>query len=254
MKRAAAIFATALTLLACRDADAAELKVASAGAFRLVLGALSAPFERETGDRLAVTFRTVGQHVETIRGGEEKFDVALLTPEALDMLERDGKVLAGSRVAVAKVGIGVVIKAGAPLPDIGSVEAFKRTLLAAKSVAYLDPKAGGSSGIYVAELLQRLGIADAVNAKAKLVEGGAVADYVANGEADIGIHQISEILPVAGAKLVGPVPAEIQHFTAYSAAVSAEPENAAGAQAFVRVLAGPQTGVVLKANGMEPPP
>ena len=110
---------------------------------------------------------------------------------------------------MAKVGIGVAVKEGAPLPDIKTVEAFKRTLLAAKSVAYIDPKAGGSSGIYFDGLLARLGIADEVRPKAKLKQGGHVADLVASGEAELGVHQISEILPVKGVVLVGPLPAEV---------------------------------------------
>src|ERR1700726_1842047 len=109
---------------------------------------------------------------------------------------KDARVVPGSRADLAKTGIGVVVKAGAPLPDISSVEAFKRTLLAAKSVAYIDPAAGGSSGIYVGRLWERLGTAAAINAKAKLIHSGAVAYHIAEGEAEIGIHQISEILPV----------------------------------------------------------
>ena len=165
--------------------------------------------------------------MKLIQSGEETFDVAVLTPEAIDGLIKDGKVVAGSRADLAKTGVGVVVKAGAPLPDIGSVDAFKRTLLAAKSVAYIDPAAGGSSGIYVGKLLERLGIAKEVNAKAKLIHGGAVADHIADGEAEIGIHQISEILAVKGAVLVGPLPAEIQNFTVYSAGVGTAAKDGA---------------------------
>src|SRR4029077_16533128 len=139
----------------------------------------------------------------------------------------------------AKTGIGVVVKKDAPKPDIGTVDAFKRALLAAKSVAYIDPKAGGASGDCAGRLLEKLGIADQVNAKAVLVQGGAVADHVADGEAEIGIHQISEILPVAGATLVGPLPAEIQNFTVYSAGVGTAARNDAAARELVKFLSGP---------------
>lgn len=235
-----------------QHADAAELKVISGGAFKQVLNALAAQYEKESGNKLDITYRTVGQHLALLKTGEEPFDVAVLTPEAIDGLIKDGKVVAGSRADLAKTGIGVVVKAGTPLPDIGSVDAFKKTLLAAKSVAYIDPKAGGSSGIYVGKLLERLGIADAVNAKAVLVPGGEVASHVVDGEAEIGIHQISEILAVKGAVLVGPLPAEIQNFTVYSAGVGAAAADGAAASDLVKFLSGPHAAPIIKDKGMEP--
>jgi len=159
----------------------------------------------------------------------------------------------GTRADLAKVGVGVVVKSDAPLPDISTDEAFKRALLSAKSVAYIDPKAGGSSGIYVDGLLKRLGIADAIQAKAVLVQGGAVADHVADGEAEIGVHQISEILPVAGVTLVGPLPADIQNYTTYAAGVGAAAKDVAAAKDFVRFLSGSHALPIIKAKGMEPP-
>jgi molybdate transport system substrate-binding protein len=252
MKFASVLIATALALAMTPSARAAELKIVSGGAFKQVLSPLAAQYQKESGNTLAITYQTVGQHLALIRDGKEEFDVAVLTPEAIDGLTKDGKIAPGTRADLAKTGIGVVVKKGAPLPDIGTVDAFKRTLLAAKSVAYIDPKAGGSSGIYVARLLERLGIADQVNAKAKLIQGGAVADHIADGEAEIGIHQISEILPVAGATLVGPLPAEIQNFTVYSAGVSATAQDDAAARALVKFLSGPHALPIIKAKGMEP--
>jgi len=227
-----------------------NIKVISGGAFKQVLNALAEQYEKTSGSKLGLTYRTVGQHLKLIESGEETFDVAVLTPEAIDGLIKNGKVVAGSRADLARTGVGVVVKAGAPLPDISSVEAFKRTLLAAKSVAYIDPAAGGSSGIYVGKLLERLGIAAAVNAKAKLIHGGAVADHIADGEAEIGVHQISEILAVKGAVLVGPLPADIQNFTVYAAGVGTAAKD--GASALVKFLAGPHAGPIIKAKGMEP--
>ncbi len=252
MQFASTILATALTLVMSQLAEATEIKVASGGAFKQVLAALATQYEKESGNKLVVTYQTVGQHLKVIASGQEQFDVAVLTPEAIDGLIKDGKVVAGSRADLAKVGVGVVVKAGAPLPDISTVDAFKRTLLAAKSVAYIDPAAGGSSGIYVARLLERLGIAGAVNAKAKLIQGGAVADHIADGEAEIGIHQISEILPVQGVVLVGPLPAEIQNFTVYSAGVGAAAKDGATASALVKFLSGPHAVPIIKAKGMAP--
>ena len=257
MKLLPASFVTALTLAVSQlnmsqSARSAEIQVISGGAFKQVLNALAAQYHKETGNKLDITYKTVGQHVALIRDDKEKFDVAILTPEAIDNLAKEGKVVSGTRADLAKTGVGVVVKAGAPLPDISTVDAFKRTLLAAKSVAYIDPKAGGSSGIYVGALLQRLGIADQINAKAVFVHGGAVADHIADGEAEIGIHQISEILAVAGVTLVGPLPAEIQNFTVYAAGVGASAKDGAAARALVEFLAGPHALPIIKAKGMQP--
>jgi molybdate transport system substrate-binding protein len=242
-----------------QSTKATGVKVISGGAFKQVLNALAEHYGNTSGIKLDLTYRTVGQHLKLIKSGEESFDVAVLTPDAIDGLIEDGKVVAGSRTDLAKTGVGVMVRAGAPLPDIGSVDAFKSTLLAAKSVAYIDPAAGGSSGIYVGRLLERLGIAAAINAKAKLIHGGAVADHIADGEAEIGIHQISEILPVKGVVLVGPLPAEIQNFTVYSAGVATAAKDAAKDLAsalikfaLVKFLAGPQAVPIIKAKGMEP--
>jgi molybdate transport system substrate-binding protein len=252
MQLATIALATALSLLMSQFAQADEIKAVSGGAFKQVLTALIAQYQKESGNKVDVTYQTVGQHMQLIRGGQEQFDVAVLTPEAIDGLIKEGKVVAGSRADLAKVGVGVVVKAGTPLPDISTVDAFKHALLAAKSVAYIDPKAGGSSGIYVGKLLERLGIADAVNAKAVLVQGGEVATHVVDGEAEIGIHQISEILPVKGAVLVGPLPADIQNFTVYSAGVGAAAKDAPAASAFVKFLSGPHALPIIKDKGMQP--
>jgi molybdate transport system substrate-binding protein len=231
-------------------AAAAEIKVLTAGAFKQVVLALAPEFEKTSGHKITLDNDTVGALVKRIAGGEA-FDVAILSPAALGNLAKAGKAAPGA-VPLAKVGVGVVVKEGAPRPDIATVAAFKQALIAAKSVAYIDPAAGGSSGIYVAGLLDRLGIADAVKPKAKLIKGGAVAEHIANGEAEIGIHQISEILPVKGATLVGPLPAEIQNYTVYAAGVGAAARDRAAAEALVKFLAGPAAAPVLKAKGMEP--
>jgi molybdate transport system substrate-binding protein len=252
MRLTPTIIATALTFAMTQLAEAAEIRVISGGAFKQVLNALVVQYEKESGNTVKVTYQTVGQHLKLIKSGEEEFDVAILTPEAIDGLSKDGKVVAGSRADLAKTGVGVVVKAGAPRPDIATVDAFRRALLAAKSVAYIDPKAGGSSGIYVSKLLERLGIADAINAKAVLIQGGEVASHVVDGEAEIGIHQISEILAVKGAVLVGPLPAEIQNFTIYAAGVGAAAKDGATARALVKFLSGPHALPIIKAKGMEP--
>jgi molybdate transport system substrate-binding protein len=243
--------AIALAAAAAPRAGAAEIKVLSAGAFKQVLLALVPDFERQTGHKVVVENDTVGGLAKRIDGGAA-FDVAVLTPAAVNELSGKGKLVAGSRADLARVGVGVVVKEGAPKPDIGSVEAFKRALLSAKSVAYIDPAAGGSSGIYVAGLLDKLGIAAEVKPKAKLIHGGAVAEHIANGEAELGIHQISEILPVKGVTLVGPLPTEIQNYTVYAAGLGANAKDADAAKALIKTLTGPAAAEVLKSKGMQP--
>ena len=237
--------------IAAQAAIAAELKVLTAGAFKQVVLAMVPAFEKRTGHKIVIDNDTVGGLVKRVGGGEA-FDILIASPAALDALVKDGKIAPGGVAHLARVGIGVVIKDGAPRPDIGTVEAFKRTLVDAGSVAYIDPAAGGSSGIYVAKLLDRLGIADVVKPKAVLVPGGAVAEHVAKGEAEIGIHQISEILPVKGVTLVGPLPAEIQNFTVYAAGIGAASGDPGAARALIELLSGPDAASVLDAKGMAP--
>ncbi len=140
-------------------ATAAEIKVLTAGAYKQVVIALQPEFEKQTGHKLVVDNGTVGQLVKRIEGGEA-FDVVVVSPGAAAGLVKTGKVVAGSSVNIARVGIGVMVKEGAPKPDVSSVDAFKKALLAAKSVAYIDPASGGSSGIYLAGLFEKMGIAD----------------------------------------------------------------------------------------------
>jgi molybdate transport system substrate-binding protein len=232
-------------------ADAAEIKVLTAGAFKQVVVAMAGEFEKASGHKLIVDNDTAGALAKRIDAGEA-FDVTFLTPATVDDLIRKGKLVAGSRVDLARVGIGVMVKEGAPKPDIGSVEAFKRALLDAKSVAYINPASGGSSGIYLAKLFDQFGIADQIKPKAKLKDGGYVAELIASGEAELGIHQISEIVPVKGVTLVGPLPKEVQNYTTYSAGISASAKEGEAAKALVKFLAGPRTGELLKAKGMEP--
>jgi molybdate transport system substrate-binding protein len=236
--------------LAAAPVSAAELKVLTAGAFKQVLLEATPAFERQSGHKLVIDNDTVGALVKRIEGGEA-FDVVVVSPAAVDDLAAKGKVLPGSRVNLAKVGVGVMVREGAPKPDVSSVEAFKHALLNAKSVGYIDPASGGSSGIYVDQLLAKLGIADQVRPKAKLKRGGYVADLVVSGEAELGIHQISEIVPAKGVTLVGPLPAEIQNFTTYAAGVASGTKDPAAAAALVRALSGPDIATILRAKGME---
>ena len=246
-----AAVASLITLAAVPPVSAAEIKVLTAGAYKQVVLALVPDFEKQAGTKVIVDNGTTGQLKKRIESGEA-FDLLVITPAAIDELAKAGKLAAGSGVKLATVGIGVVVKEGAPKPDISTVDKFKQALLAAKSVAYIDPASGGSSGIYVDNLLVKLGIADEVRPKAKLKKGGLVAELIASGEAELGIHQISEIVPVKGATLVGPLPQDIQNTTTYAVALSAAAKNKNAAEAFVKTLSGPDAAAVLKAKGMEP--
>ena len=248
--RYAAIFAGALGL-AGPPAGAAEVKVLTAGAFKQVVLALAPNYERQTGNKVVIDNGTTGQLKARINGGEA-FDVVVITPAVVDEMIKSGKVAAGSAVKLAGVGIGVVVKEGAPKPDISTVEAFKQALLKAKTVAYIDPASGGSSGIYIDKLLEKLGIADQIRPKARLKKGGHVADLIVSGEAELGIHQISEIVPVKGAALVGPLLPEIQNTTIYAAGMSASAKDKDAAKELIEYLSGPDAAAVLKSKGMDP--
>jgi molybdate transport system substrate-binding protein len=233
-------------------ASAAEIKILTAGAFKPVVMELVPAFERETGHTVIVENDTAGNLTRRITGGEA-FDLVVITPSALEQLARAGRVTAGSVSRLAQVGIGVAVKAGAPAPAIDTVAAFQQALLDARAVAYIDPKAGGSSGIYLSQLFEKMGIADRIASKAVLVPGGLVAERVVSGEADIGIHQISEILAVPGATLVGPIPVEIQHYTVYAGAIGAAARDASAAEAFLSMLGSSRAQGILKGKGMESP-
>jgi molybdate transport system substrate-binding protein len=239
--------------LAPAMAQAADVKILTTGAMKAVVLELVPQFEKETGHKAVVDNDTAGGVTRRVEGGEA-VDLVVNTPGGLNGLAEKGKVVRDSWANVARVGVGVVVKEGAPIPDVSSVDAFKRALVAAKSVAYIDPASGGSSGIYLTGLFEKLGIAADIKPKAKLKQGGYVADLIASGEAELGLHQISEILPVKGVKLAGPLPAEIQNYTTYAAAVSTDAKQPDGAGALIKLLTGPSADSVLKTRGMERPP
>jgi molybdate transport system substrate-binding protein len=241
----------AMLCLAMPAANAAEVKVLTAGAYDQVFQALLPEFEKQTGHTVKSEKGPAGTLKKRVESGEA-FDVAIITPAVMEALIKDGKLVAQSYAKVGTVGVGVGVREGAPKPDISSVEGFKRALVAAKAVAYTDPATGATSGTFVDGLLVRLGIADQVRPKAKLKKGGHAGEFVASGEADIVVQQASEIIPVKGVVLVGPLPAEIQKTTTYAAAVSSQSHQKEAAQALIKALTSPAAVAVLKAKGMEP--
>jgi molybdate transport system substrate-binding protein len=251
MRKLLAICAMLVALAA--SADGADLRVLTAGAFKPVVQALVPLFERSSGEQVIVDNDTAGGLLRRIAGGEP-FDLAVLPPAAVGVLAAEGWVATAGGQVLGSTGVGIVVAAGTPPPDIATTGALRQALLDAKSIAYIDPASGGSSGIFVASLLQRLGIADQVKAKTVLVPGGRVAEHVAAGEAVLGIHQISEIVPVQGVVLVGPLPGDVQSTTTYAAAVAAASRQSAAAQAFIALLAGPDGAAAMRQNGLTPEP
>jgi molybdate transport system substrate-binding protein len=245
------VMAMVAGMLMSGGASAAELKVLTTGAMKPVVLALLPQFESQ-GHKVTVDNDTAGGLVKRIEGGEA-FDVAIITTGAVDALIAKGKFAAGTRTNLARVGVGVMVREGAPKPDIGTVEAFKQALFAAKSVAHIDPESGGSTGIYIAGLFGKLGIADAMKPKTKLKKGGYVGDLIASGEAEIGLQSISEIILVKGVTLVGPLPADIQNYTSYAAGISPTAKDVGAAKALIGLLAGPSAANVLREKGLEGP-
>ena len=206
-------------------------------------------FERANDCKIAISYDPAKVMLARIQKGETA-DLAITGSGALDELVKQGKILAGSRRALARCGVGIAVLAGKPRPDISSVAAFKRTLLAAKSVAYTQE---GASGMHFAGLIERLGIAEQVKAKAVRQPGGLIGELVAAGKAEIAIQQIPELMAVAGIELVGPLPAEIQLVTVSSAGIFAGTQQAGAAQSFIEYLTAPAAARVMKANGFESP-
>jgi molybdate transport system substrate-binding protein len=205
-------------------------------------------FERANDCKIAISYDPAKVMLARIQKGETA-DLAILGSGAIDELVKQGKISAGSRRVLARCRVGVAVLAGKPRPDISSVEAFKRTLLGAKSVAYTQE---GASGMHFAGLIERLGIAEQVKAKAVRQPGGLIGELVAAGKAEIAIQQIPELMAVAGIELVGPLPAEIQLVTVSSAGIFAGTKQAEAAQSFIQFLVTPAAARVMKAKGLEP--
>jgi molybdate transport system substrate-binding protein len=229
-------------------ADGAELKIFGSRVTKMVMGDLGPQFEQASGYKPVVITDVAAVMKRRIESGEP-FDLAVLVDFQTDDLIKAGKLLADTRADVMKAGIGVAVKRGAPKPDIGTVEAFKRTLLDAKSITYLKE---GASTIYLDRLLAQLGIAEALRAKTVKPETETVSERVAQGEVELGIIVIPNILSVAGAELVGPLPPEVQSYILFTAAVSAQSPHQQAARDLIKLLRSPATVPLLKAKGMEP--
>ena len=249
-RRAALLFAT--TLLTAVTAYAAEIRVMTSGAFTAAFLELSTRFEGRTQDKIITAATSMGTGADSIptriqRG--EVADVVIVADSTLDELIRNGMIVSDSRVQLARSAIGMAVRAGAPKPDIGSIDALRRALLQAKSIAY----SASVSGDYLSnELFQRLGIADRVRPKSLRVERERVGAVVARGDAEIGFQQISELLPVRGIDYVGPLPPEAQRITVFSAGIVVGTKNPDRALALIRFLASPDAISAIRNSGLEP--
>jgi molybdate transport system substrate-binding protein len=230
----------------------ATIKVMSAGAVQAMITNIGAEFERASGHRLRLHFGTAGSLRERIVNGEQT-DLIVLPPASIAAFDKEGRLVPDSVVDLGRTVTGVVIKEGAPAPDISTPEAFKQALLAARSVSYTDPKAGGSSGTFFAGLIERLGIAEAVAEKAVLGKRGyEVAQIVADGRAEIGTTFISEILTVKGARALGPLPGNLHNANTYTAAIPAGSQAKDATRALLRALTDPDTRARWIEAGLEP--
>jgi molybdate transport system substrate-binding protein len=257
--RLAALRALALgfagALLLAGQAGAAEVRVMISGGLTAAYKELVPEFERSTGNKVLTAYGpSMGTTVNAIPNRLERgepADVLIMVGYALGDLVKQGKVIADSRVDLAKSPIGIAVKSGTPKPDISSADAVKRALLAAKSIAYSD----SASGVYVStEMFQRLGIADAMKDKARQIPAEPVARVVARGDAEIGFQQISELLPVPGIDIVGQLPPELQKITVFSAGIATVAKEPEAGKALIKFLASPAASAAIVKSGIEPIP
>jgi molybdate transport system substrate-binding protein len=246
-------FASALFLTA--TASAAEVRVMISGGLTAAFTALVPEYERQTGNKVLVAYGpSMGTTVNAIpmrleRG--EPADVLIMVGYALGDLAKNGKVIPDSRVDIVKSGIGVAVKAGAPKPDISSADTLKRALLAAKSVAYSD----SASGVYVSsEMFKKLGIENDMKDKAKMIPATPVGEIVAHGDAEIGFQQISELNPVKGIDIVGPLPADLQKITVFSAGIATASKEPEAGRALIKFLTSKDASAEIVKSGLEPIP
>jgi molybdate transport system substrate-binding protein len=225
-----------------------EIKVLSSIATREAYNELVPQFERANAHTVSTTWAGTVDIMKRMAMAGEVHDLVIISSTELDQLIRQGKIAPGSRVDLAKSGIGVAVRAGAPKPDISSADALKKTLLAAKTVGYTS----GPSGVYMAGLIERMGIAAAVKAKYRSVpSGGTIGTLVARGDCEIGFQQVSELVHIKGIDYVGPLPPDIQRVTIFSSGVQVGAKNAPAAKALQQFLTTPAAAAVMRKHGLE---
>jgi molybdate transport system substrate-binding protein len=242
--------AAAILLALTQTATAAELKVFSTIGVQAALEELTPKFEQASGHKLTITWSTAAVLAKRVQAGETP-DVVVLSRQSLDMLAKENKATADATFASS--GMGMVVKKGAAKPDISTADAFKRAITSATTIAYSDPAHGGASGVYMAKLLERMGIADQVKAKTRHpAQGGNAAVLVAKGEAELAIQQVPEVISVTGVDFVGELPAELNNITAFAAGPVTGTKHEDAAKALVKFLHSPEAAAVFKARGLTP--
>jgi molybdate transport system substrate-binding protein len=252
MMRALFIMASMATILLPRVADAAEIKLVASAALKAAYLELLPQFETATGHKVTAVWSSSQVIQKRITSGEDADVVVMadiLGKSLTEELIQQGKLVAGSSATFAKSAVGVAVRAGAPKPDISSADALKKSILAAKSIAF----SAGASGTYLVSMLEKLGIYDQVKPKVATVKPSEpVGEVVARGDAEIGFHQVSELLPVKGIQFLGPLPAELQNITVYSGGVHSATKEAAAVGELVKFLTAPTVAPTLKKHGLEP--
>jgi molybdate transport system substrate-binding protein len=245
---ATAVLGAASLFIFAAAANAAEIKVLSTQATEEAYRELVPQFEQASGHKVTTVFTGTLDANKRLAAGES-YDLLIMSAPSIDEHIKGGKVVSGSRVDLAKSGVGVAVKPGAPKPDISTTEALKKALLAAKSIGYST----GPSGVYMIGLFQRLGIADEVKPKLKQTPTGVfVGSIIASGEAEIGFQQVSELSHFAGIDYIGPLPADIQQFTTFASGIMAGAKEADAAKALVKFITSPTAAAAYKKRGMEP--
>jgi molybdate transport system substrate-binding protein len=234
-------------------ANSAELKVLSAFGMQSVLEELRPSFERTTGHKLEISFATGGAVAKRVQDGDPA-DVVITLRQGLEKLVTQGKASAGSVTDLARAGIFVAVRNGAPKPDISSPDNLRRALLAAKTISYVDPASGGASGIHFAKVLERLGIASEMKSRTVFPDSknpAAVGPLIAAGQAEIGVHIIQELMPVPGIQIIGPLPGDLQDTITFTGAIMDGSKEPVAAKALIDFLRAPESAKVIKAKGMD---
>jgi molybdate transport system substrate-binding protein len=248
----AAGFAAAALFALPAISSGAEIKLLCALAMKDVMNDLGPKFERASGHKLAVKLATQGAVLKLVQAGESA-DVVIIPRQGIDALVNDGKAASGNVSTLASSNIVVVVRKGAPKPDISSPEALKRALLSAKSITYGNPSDGGTSSIHFAKVLERLGIENELKPKTLYSKpGGDTGVQVANGKAELGVSQLPVFMPLAGIEVVGPLPGHLQSTTVFAAVIMPGARDAAASKALVSFLRAPEAANVIRAKGMEP--
>lgn len=248
MNMSASVWLWLISILAQPVGTPDTIKVFTTRAIATVLAKTGRGFEKTTGYKLDIATDIAIRMVRQIKAGES-FDVLVASPEQIDGLIKEGKIIAQTRTILSRSGIGVAVRAGAAKPDISSVESFKRALLKAKSIAYLKE---GQSGIYLAGVIERLGLTEVLKSKVIRPEQDIVSKLVAKGEVELGLVVITQIQTTTGVELVGPLPAEIQSYVLFAAGVSTNSKVPAAAKALIKFLTSRRVVLVMKSQGMQP--